>query len=615
MNSRNRTLCFVGLMAVGITLALPSHAFWGKKKKAKKEAEAKQAAEQMKEAVKAAVRALPPPAPSPMAEAVKLAMQKQWDAALAKLGTITGAAEQTNAQRCVLAVRALKAYEAKQYKDAVRLFAECAKTREGFVRDEVWLNAALQPGSDPQPLLDYCDAHPASKDALEVAAALYDARGPAEARQAVYKKLAKLLEQEYEASGRPAALLRRLGKVYEAAGDLTGAAAVLEGFTQDAKTPEPWVELAALWQRQGNAARAKACIETGMELLDPTDILGKRRLMALRDGEWDERGKPWALAETPPPAISLAPLRIALTLPGSGLSVPSGDRDQYGNAVVTRNGQRFDPTTGLPYEIWLEQPRVEFVYIPPGEFVMGSKLSPDEVQSRYGNENTKVEWFKGEHPQRRVRLTKGFYLGKYEVTQSQWQGAMGTSPWTGQTWTQNAPRNAAVYVSWDDCQAFTAKLSAGGRAARRAASGVFRLPTEAEWEYACRAGTTTVFSFGDDAAQLGEYAWFDENAYRVDEKYAHGVGLKRPNPWGLYDMHGNVWEWCRDWFADYGGYPAGDITNPIGARSGSYRVSRGGGWRGTAVRCRSANRDRYSPSFTCNCALGVRLVLVPAGQQ
>jgi len=138
-------------------------------------------------------------------------------------------------------------------------------------------------------------------------------------------------------------------------------------------------------------------------------------------------------------------------------------------------------------------------------------------------------------------------------------------------------------VKWDDAVEFCEKLSEK--------EGVeYRLPTEAEWEYACRAGTTTMYSFGDDVSQLGEYAWYGKNAIDV----AYIVGHKNPNPWGLYDMHGNVIEWCQDWL---GKYPSGDVTDPVGPASGSYRVFRGGSSADNAWDCRSAYRFRPTPSY------------------
>jgi len=134
----------------------------------------------------------------------------------------------------------------------------------------------------------------------------------------------------------------------------------------------------------------------------------------------------------------------------------------------------------------------------------------------------------------------------------------------------------------------------------KSAGYVYRLPTEAEWEYACRAGTTTKYSFGDSKSELGGYAWYDENS----GGRTHPVGEKKPNGWGLYDMHGNVWEWCQDWHDDY---PSGSATDPTGAASGSLRVIRGGSWFYYSDYCRSASRDRLTPDFRSD-FLGFRVL-------
>ena len=158
-------------------------------------------------------------------------------------------------------------------------------------------------------------------------------------------------------------------------------------------------------------------------------------------------------------------------------------------------------------------------------------------------------------------------------------------------------------VSWNDTQEFCEKVSA--LAEERAAGRGYRLPTEAEWEYACRAGTTTAWSFGDQESLLGDFAWFKDNA----ERESHPVGQKKPNPFGLYDMHGNVWEWCSDW---YGDYASSSATDPIGPPSGSIRVLRGGSWSYTAGYCRSAYRIRSNPSYRRS-HYGFRLALSPSG--
>ena len=237
--------------------------------------------------------------------------------------------------------------------------------------------------------------------------------------------------------------------------------------------------------------------------------------------------------------------------------------------------------TGWAKEIVHEATGIAMVYVPAGEFIMGSPV--DEV-GHYDSET-----------QHRVKLTRGFYLGKYEVTQGQWEAEMGNNPSSS----EQAGRDAAVgLVSWDDCQAFCRKLGDG-----------FRLPTEAEWEYACRAGTATAFNdgtactvpMGQDAApdRLG---WYNENEYR-----AHRVGQKNPNAWGLHDMHGNVWEWCADRYGDYG---AGLATDPGGPAAGERRVIRGGGYNLVAKCCRSAYRYGYEPGERIG-ALGCRLAFSP----
>lgn len=223
---------------------------------------------------------------------------------------------------------------------------------------------------------------------------------------------------------------------------------------------------------------------------------------------------------------------------------------------------------------------LELVLIRPGTFTMGSAGGdPDEQPA---------------HP---VTLTKPFYLGKYEVTQEQWQAVMGSNP----SYNQGA-KNPVENVSWDDCQGFITKLNAK---AGVAAAGAFRLPSEAEWEYACRAGSTTAYCYGDDEGTLADYAWYEANSGDTAP-----VGGKKANAWGLYDLHGNVWEWCQD---RDGGYPAAAVTDPTGPNSGSIRVNRGGGRLGSAVRCRSAVRRWDKPGDRLS-SLGLRVLRLPPGQ-
>ena len=227
---------------------------------------------------------------------------------------------------------------------------------------------------------------------------------------------------------------------------------------------------------------------------------------------------------------------------------------------------------------------MELIEIPAGKFTMGS---PEDEKDHQEDE-----------AQVSVTLTKPFGLGKTEVTQGQWKEVMGSEPWDGRgLGTQGAVKAdkdcPATFVSWDDATEFCKKLTTIERqAGKLKANEKYRLPTEAEWEYACRAGTTTAFSFGDDESKLGEYAWFDGNAGDAGEEYAHKVGLKKPNPWGLRDMHGNAYEWCSD---RYDSEPAGGI-DPVGPNGGSDRVYRGGGYWYESVSCRSAYRFFIVPS-------------------
>jgi formylglycine-generating enzyme required for sulfatase activity len=195
-----------------------------------------------------------------------------------------------------------------------------------------------------------------------------------------------------------------------------------------------------------------------------------------------------------------------------------------------------------------------------------------------------------------VTLTQPFYMGVHEVTQAQYEQVMGTNP------SRFAYGNNPVeQVSWNDAVSFCRRLSALPK--EKAAGRVYRLPTEAEWEYACRAGAATEYSFGDDETQLSQYGWFHSNS----DGRTHPIGQKRTNGWGLHDMHGNVWEWCSDW---YGEYPSGTMTDPRGPHSGSRRVRRGGCWNGPAGGCRSADRYYCAPGYS-SLNLGFRVALIP----
>ncbi len=226
---------------------------------------------------------------------------------------------------------------------------------------------------------------------------------------------------------------------------------------------------------------------------------------------------------------------------------------------------------------------MEFALIPAGRFDMGSNV--DRIEA----------------PVHTVTISEPFYLGVYVVTQEQWIKVMGTTPRL-EPWGIDNVREGkdypAVYVSWRDVQAFINKLNA------RDENSFYRLPSEAEWEYACRAGSRGAYYFGSNMHKLKAYAWYNKNTWDVGEPYAHRVGQKKPNRFGLYDMHGNVWEWVEDW---YGRYTRGAVTDPKGPETGRSKVFRGGGFHSIAEEMRSASRVGDHPDLRTY-YVGFRLV-------
>ncbi|MDR2725495.1 MAG: formylglycine-generating enzyme family protein [Candidatus Adiutrix sp.] len=238
---------------------------------------------------------------------------------------------------------------------------------------------------------------------------------------------------------------------------------------------------------------------------------------------------------------------------------------------------------------------MDFVLIPSGQFSRGVVTAAEAVKNDFGEVVQPAK-----DVERLVTISRPFYLGKYEVTQEQWVAVMGE----GSNPSKNTGRtNPVEMVSWDDAQKFIQKLNEkeGGKK--------YRLPTEAEWEHAARAGTKTKWFFGDKEKALGKYAWFGGNHAPGGNsgRDAHPVGQKKPNPWGLYDIYGNVCEWVQDWYDEY---PEEAVTDPTGPSGGSNRVFRGGSRYGTGDFCRSAIRFRFTPDYRY-VSLGFRLAFSP----
>ena len=270
------------------------------------------------------------------------------------------------------------------------------------------------------------------------------------------------------------------------------------------------------------------------------------------------------------------------------------------------------------------------VLIPPGELMMGSTSEDIAWALEDGKKNMRIQWYvdrvASEVPRHRVKISKPFYMGMYTVTQGEYERVMGVNPSAFNAkqigasavkpplseddvkqrsiCAQRVPgkdtsRHPVEMVSWKDAAEFCRRISA--MPAERAARRGYRLPTEAEWEYACRAGTTTRWCFGDDVAAVGDYAWFEKNSRSITQP----VGKKRPNAWGLCDMQGNVRQWCADWFApDY--YKQSPPNDPAGPPAGSSRSMRGGDWSHPAAICCSrfsrppcTHRPLHIARFSC----------------
>ncbi|MHC4777034.1 MAG: SUMF1/EgtB/PvdO family nonheme iron enzyme [Planctomycetota bacterium] len=321
-------------------------------------------------------------------------------------------------------------------------------------------------------------------------------------------------------------------------------------------------------------------------------------LSAMKDGAKAEEEKDWPGAqeafrraldarpedEEAKKRLERAKMAPVIRVLARYFTLPRLGDDQHGNAVVTRDGSRHDPATGLPAEIWLKGAGIEFVLIPPGEFTMGS---PTEEPGRQESEG----------PVRKVIVEKPFYISKYEITQLQWVGLMKNNPCA--TKVRNFPVDM---VGWAEAADYGVKLleKIGAGAGVDLSVG---LPSEAQWEYACRAGAASRYHFGDSDGDLATHSWFAGNA----EGQGHPVGQKEPNPLGLYDMHGNAAEWVSDLFSPgYEGAPKDGTARLDGSKE--KRIARGGSWLDSDVR---SARRMFVEGGKGGAGVGFRLVIWP----
>jgi formylglycine-generating enzyme required for sulfatase activity len=281
----------------------------------------------------------------------------------------------------------------------------------------------------------------------------------------------------------------------------------------------------------------------------------------------------WELREVNRPylrvGLLIAPWLVVLSFPGAWLML---DIHVSRPSVIHRADETLQAGDVRPFQ------RIEFAWIPAGQFRMGS---PTTEPDRRADET--------EHM---VTISHGFWMGRYEVTRAQWYSVMKNPPADYNEETEgDMPMGG---VTWAECEAFVAELNRGREAG-------FSMPTEAEWEYACRAGGMDAYSCGSDSACLAGHAWYAGNS----KGKAHPVGQAAPNAWGLYDMHGNVWEWCQDF---YGEYPQRRVVDPTGPRTGQYTILRGGSWFSPSEECRAARRFVFVPGyFTDRSIIGFRL--------
>ena len=245
--------------------------------------------------------------------------------------------------------------------------------------------------------------------------------------------------------------------------------------------------------------------------------------------------------------------------------------------------------------------KMKLTLIPAGKFMMGAELSLEETIRRHGG---RAQHLNCEHPRHEVTISKPFYMGIYEVTKVEWKTVMGTEPWLNRIPPAKlGDDNPTNWVNALQAIEFCETLSK--KTGRKVS-----LPTEAQWEYACRAGTTTAWSFGDNPEQLAEHAWYWGNTRNAKPPaaYAHRVGQKKPNPWGLYDMHGNLWEFCNEW-CDKEFYARSPKVDPRNTKATKLRATRGGSWHNGTREARCATRSTWTGDKYVHYNYGFRVVV------